>query len=51
MRVIHISGYTSEALAVHSGLLRGVPLLQEPYTLVQPAERVRDVLEAPAGAP
>jgi two-component system cell cycle sensor histidine kinase/response regulator CckA len=51
MRVLYISGYTGEALSVHSGSLRGVPLLQKPYTLVQLAERVRAVLEAPAGAP
>jgi signal transduction histidine kinase len=51
MRVLYISGYTSDALAVHGGSLRGVPLLQKPFTLAQLTERVRAVLEAPAGAP
>jgi len=51
MRVLYISGYTNEALAVHGGFLRGVPLLQKPFTLTQLAERVRAVLEAPAGTP
>jgi len=51
MRVLYISGYTNEALAVHGSLLRGVPLLQKPFSLALLAERVRAVLEAPAGAP
>ena len=51
MRVLYMSGYPSEALATHGGSLRGAPLLQKPFTLQQLAERVRTVLEAPAGAP
>jgi two-component system cell cycle sensor histidine kinase/response regulator CckA len=51
MRVLYISGYTNEALAVHGSFLRGVPLLQKPFSLALLAERVRAVLEAPAGAP
>ena len=51
MRVLYISAYTNEALAFHGGSLRGFPLLQKPFTLAQLAERVRAVLEAPAGAP
>ncbi|MBI3047549.1 MAG: hypothetical protein HYY76_04495 [Acidobacteria bacterium] len=48
MRVLYISGYANETLAVHGRFLRGAPLLQKPFTLAQLAERVRAVLEARA---
>ena len=51
IRVLYLSGYTDDALAVHGKYLRGVPLLQKPFTLTQLAERVRATLEMPAGAP
>jgi signal transduction histidine kinase len=51
MRVLYISGYTDEALAAHGNFLRGIPLLQKPFTLSQLAQRVRAAFEIPAGSP
>jgi hypothetical protein len=42
-----MSGYTDEAI-VRTGVLdEGKPFLQKPFTPMQLAKRVRDVLDAP----
>jgi len=50
MRVLYISGYTDDAADVQGNFLRGVPLLQKPFTLTQLGEHVRLALDAPAKA-
>jgi signal transduction histidine kinase len=47
IRVLYMSGYTDEAI-VRTGVLdEGKPFLQKPFTPMQLAKRVRDVLDAP----
>ncbi|MEO8131419.1 MAG: ATP-binding protein [Bryobacteraceae bacterium] len=47
MRVLLMSGYTTDHL-VHSGIEKGAPFLQKPFTPQQLARKVRDVLDGSA---
>jgi CheY-like chemotaxis protein len=48
LRVLYMSGYTDDAMAVHGNFWGGVPLLQKPFTPAQLAERVRLALDMKA---
>jgi len=44
MRVIMMSGYTADALALY-GIEKGAPFLRKPFTLQQLTGKVREVLD------
>jgi len=47
MKVLFISGHTDDAVLNVGIKLHGTPFLQKPFTLVQLAKRVREVLDGP----
>ncbi|MGH9371752.1 MAG: ATP-binding protein, partial [Vicinamibacterales bacterium] len=49
LRVLYMSGYSSDAAAAHGTFFGGVPLLQKPFTSSQLAERVRIALDTSSG--
>jgi two-component system, cell cycle sensor histidine kinase and response regulator CckA len=50
VRILYMSGYTSDP-AVHHGVLnRGLSFLQKPFVPATLAARVREVLDAPSAA-
>lgn len=51
LRVLLASGYTDEALRHHGMNDRGFALLQKPFTPDVLTRKVREVLDAPGGAP
>jgi two-component system cell cycle sensor histidine kinase/response regulator CckA len=51
VKVLYMSGYTEHAAAGKGVLDTGAPLLQKPFTPASLAQKVREVLDSPAGAP
>jgi two-component system cell cycle sensor histidine kinase/response regulator CckA len=49
-RVLFMSGYTDDAIARHGVLEPGIAFLQKPFTPFSLAQKVREVLDAPAKA-
>ena len=49
MKVLFMSGYTDDAIMQHGVLDVGVAFLQKPFTPRSLAQKVREVLDAPAG--
>jgi two-component system cell cycle sensor histidine kinase/response regulator CckA len=49
LRVLFMSGYTDDAVVRHGLLADRVAFIQKPFTPSQLAQRVRSVLDAPAG--
>ncbi len=52
LRVLYVSGYTEDAVLKRGVQMSGTPFLQKPFTPLELAHRVRDVLDAdhsPAG--
>ncbi|MDP1570085.1 MAG: MASE1 domain-containing protein [Vicinamibacterales bacterium] len=47
VRVLFMSGYTDDAIVQTGVLNEGVPFLQKPFTPVQLAQKIREVLDAP----
>jgi two-component system, cell cycle sensor histidine kinase and response regulator CckA len=47
-RVLFMSGYTDDAIARHGVLEPGIAFLQKPFTPFSLAQKVREVLDAPA---
>ena len=47
IRVLYMSGYTDEAIVKTGVLDEGKPFLQKPFTPMQLAKRIREVLDAP----
>lgn len=45
MRVLFVSGYSAEAIAVQGILDEGIHFIQKPYTLQALAEKLRTVME------
>jgi PAS domain S-box-containing protein len=50
IRVLYMSGYTDSGIVQHGILGEGVAFLQKPFPLTTLARKVREVLDAPAGA-
>jgi two-component system cell cycle sensor histidine kinase/response regulator CckA len=50
IRILYMSGYTSDAIVHHGVLDAGVCFLQKPFVAATLAARVREVLDAPAPA-
>jgi CheY-like chemotaxis protein len=50
MRVLYVSGYTDDIIVHHGALEPGAVLLQKPFTKQSLLEKVRAVLDEPAGA-
>ena len=49
LRCLYMSGYTADVIA-HRGVLEaGVSFIAKPFSLAALAEKVREVLDAPAG--
>ena len=46
IRVLYMSGYTSNAIATHGVLDEGINLLQKPFTQADIARKIREVLDA-----
>jgi len=51
VRVLYMSGYTSDPVVHHGVLNRGLSFLQKPFVPATLATRVREVLDAPSAAP
>jgi two-component system, cell cycle sensor histidine kinase and response regulator CckA len=50
IRILYMSGYTSDAIVHHGVLGAGLPFLQKPFVAATLAARVREVLDAPPPA-
>jgi len=48
LKVIHMSGYTDEAIVQHGVLQPGIAFLHKPFTFDALGRKVREVLDAPA---
>jgi signal transduction histidine kinase/CheY-like chemotaxis protein len=51
MKVLFMSGYTDDAVILRGVLTKEMPFVQKPFTIVQLARKVREVLDARAGKP
>ena len=51
MKVLFMSGYTDDAVILRGVLTKEMPFVQKPFTIVQLARKVRDVLDGRAGKP
>ena len=51
MRILYMSGYTDEAIGHHGVLDPGIALMEKPFTPDVLLRRVREILDAPPGAP
>jgi DNA-binding NtrC family response regulator len=47
IRVLYMSGYTSDAIAHHGVLEKGIHFLQKPFSVKTLAARAREALEIP----
>jgi DNA-binding response OmpR family regulator len=50
MKVLFMSGHTDDVVLDLGIKLHGTPFLQKPFTLVQLAKKVREVLDGPREA-
>ncbi len=48
LRVVYMSGYSTEAVATHGVITPGASFIQKPFTVQELAGRVRAVLDSPA---
>jgi DNA-binding NtrC family response regulator len=52
LKVLYMSGYTAQSTANKTGIDRGLPFLQKPFTAAGLVKHVRDALDRPAnGSP
>lgn len=49
IRVVFMSGYSTEAVATHGVLSPGAAFLQKPFTIEELVDRLRDALDRDAG--
>jgi two-component system, cell cycle sensor histidine kinase and response regulator CckA len=48
LKVLYMSGYTAQSTAAKTGIDRGLPFLQKPFTAAGLVKHVRDALDRPA---
>jgi signal transduction histidine kinase len=48
LRVVYMSGYSTEAVATHGILTPGATFLQKPFSIEELAGQIRDILDSPA---
>jgi hypothetical protein len=46
MRVLHVSGYTDEAIVHHGVLDEGLAFIHKPFSAEQIVRKIREVLDA-----
>jgi DNA-binding NtrC family response regulator len=51
MKVLCMSGYTDEAVALHDVRARGMAFIEKPFTPASLARKVREVLDSPSAPP